>query len=413
MTHTPGTSVAALLALTGFVACSSIETPVPQKSSIKIASAIDVTGGTIDSLAPTWENAAALAVEQVNAAGGIQGHPLEMIRYDSESMGDIAVTRLQAGHATHKYVAVITGISTVSTSVANGFAATHDVLQICNGCTTPNLTTAHGNGWLYRTSPNSDLQGPILAKHLYVTLGFRKVGIIHCEDPFGTGLAKGFADAFVALGGSVTKQLSHPQAVKSTYTGDVTTVIDTAPDAIFVATYVNNSVKVAQDWDLAGYRTPLFFPHPARAQALLDDLPEEAQRFLGGTSNAMFDGPEGVKFRDAYKARFPDSDLTLFTAGVYDATMVIALALEAAGKEAPVGADVRAALPRIQTPGAEKVGTNDFALAKQLLAAGQPIDYVGASGPVDFDTERSAHTRYAIWKIEQRQFVDITLSELP
>src|SRR5690242_14703652 len=117
-----------LAVLLSFLVGACSPAPTKPANTIKIASAYDITGGTVDAIAGSWENAAILAVEHVNAAGGVNGHSLELIRVDSESNPDTALSRLNSAYEKDKFPVVFTGISAVAVGIANKFAATNSVV---------------------------------------------------------------------------------------------------------------------------------------------------------------------------------------------------------------------------------------------------------------------------------------------
>jgi branched-chain amino acid transport system substrate-binding protein len=94
--------------------------------------------------------------------------------------------------------------------------------------------------------------------------------------------------------------------------------------------------------------------------------------------------------------------------------MLIMLAAVAASRGMPdptqvTGAQIRDSLRKINTRGATVVrtGPDEFAKAVSLLQAGTPINYEGASGPVDFDDNNNIIDRVAHWKVVGGQFVEV------
>lgn len=135
----------------------------------------------------------------------------------------------------------------------------------------------------------------------------------------------------------------------------------------------------------------------------------------GGISHATLDNCEssGTIFRDAFLARGAPQ-IGLWDAQAYDATMSLQLAAVIAivdnGLVRPsdvTGAQIKAALPRVAGgPDAEPVvaGPAGFAAAVEAIRAGRAIDYVGASGPVDFDANGNVRNDFVRYRLEGTRF---------
>jgi branched-chain amino acid transport system substrate-binding protein len=93
-----------------------------------------------------------------------------------------------------------------------------------------------------------------------------------------------------------------------------------------------------------------------------------------------------------------------FTGTAYDATMLIGLAIEAAGSTDR--AKISAALRKVASAPGEKIGPGEFAKAKELLAAGKDIDYEGATGSHEFDENGDVKGLYARYEVKDDQLVD-------
>src|SRR5690606_7325357 len=86
----------------------------------------------------------------------------------------------------------------------------------------------------------------------------------------------------------------------------------------------------------------------------------------------------------------------------YDAAFAIALAIEKAGEA--TGPAIRSALRAVTNPPAEIILPGRWAKAVQLIRPGQDVQYVGASGPVDFDANGDvAVASNGIWSIRNGQ----------
>ena len=149
--------------------------------------------------------AAQLAVNQINAKGGVRGQPLELRIADDSGNEDTAVRVAEKLYADPSVVAVV-GHLTSSASIAAarvyGGGAT-PVAMISPAASSPALSGM--NPYVFRVCP-SDLQhGPRLAHYAWQALGARRAGIIYVNNDYGRGIRGTFAEAFTSLGGNVVE----------------------------------------------------------------------------------------------------------------------------------------------------------------------------------------------------------------
>ena len=93
--------------------------------------------------------------------------------------------------------------------------------------------------------------------------------------------------------------------------------------------------------------------------------------------------PAQKTLHDLFNAEFKEGADKAFVDQTYDATFLVALAVEKAGSADR--AKMAAALREVASAPGEKVGPGEWAKAKALLKEGKDIDYDGAGGAYDFD----------------------------
>jgi ABC-type branched-subunit amino acid transport system substrate-binding protein len=227
------------------------------------ASNPNATGGplTIGTLLPLTGNLAflgppevagvKLAIQDINAAGGVLGAPVKLVEGDSGDASTDTATQtvdreLQAG------VNAIIGAASsgVSLTVIDRITGA-GVLEFSPANTSDQFTTYNDNGLYFRTAPPDLLQARALAD-LIAADGNNTVGIIATNDPYGTGLAKNTANNLVS-GGLAEKDVKtviyDPQA--SNFDSEVQQMVDFGPDAIVVIGF-NESSKIIQGLNAQG-----------------------------------------------------------------------------------------------------------------------------------------------------------------
>jgi branched-chain amino acid transport system substrate-binding protein len=149
--------------------------------------------------------AAQLAVDQINAKGGIRGRPLRLKPADDSGSENVAVRVAEQLYADPAVVAVVGHLSSDPTLAAAPVygGGTTPLVLVSPSASNPDL--AGITPYFFRVCP-SDLQhGPQLARFAWHTLAARRAGILYINNDYGRGVRRSFAAEFARLGGSVVE----------------------------------------------------------------------------------------------------------------------------------------------------------------------------------------------------------------
>jgi branched-chain amino acid transport system substrate-binding protein len=320
-----------------------------------------------------------LALEEIDAAGGVLGSPVTYIEGDSgDTTTDIASQTVDSQLA-QGVNAIIDGASSdVSLTVIDKITS-NGVVQFSPANTAPILTTYADNGLYFRNSPSDVLQGAVIAQSA-VDAGITNMAVVARQDPYGEGLAAATVKNFTDAGGTITSDILYDPAAPS-FEAEVAEIKAGGPDAVAVIGF-EETVKLVQEMIKQGVGpadVQLYLVDGNLSTTAFEDFPAGT---MDGTVGTVPSGSVDLTtFNDRLLAF--DPALTDFSYGPqsYDATMVIALAAQKAGCAS--GVDIAAALPDVAGNGGEECTTYADCLA--LLAAGTEIDYMGVTGGVDFN----------------------------
>ena len=171
---------------------------------------IGIAGPMTQTLGASMQRAARLAVEQINARGGVRGGRLLQLRIMDDSGGeDGAVHVAQALYDDPRVVAVAGHISSGPTLAAARVysAGTHPVPMVSPTASSPDLSGL--SPYVFRVCPSDLSHGPALARYARQALGARRAGIIFSNEDYGRGVRQTFATEFTKLGGVVIEQDPH------------------------------------------------------------------------------------------------------------------------------------------------------------------------------------------------------------
>lgn len=197
--------------------------------------------GSLAFLGPPMFAAFDLAVQDINAAGGVLGQPIVAIKGDSgDTTTDTAsktVDRLLAENADAIVGAASSGVSlTVIDKVASA-----GVVLFSPANTSPALSDYDDKGLYFRSAPPDIYQGDVLGQKVLQD-GNQTVAILALNDAYGTGLADAAEKTVIAGGGEVVvKTIYDPTA--ASFDTEVDAVVAADPDAIIIIGF-DESAKI-------------------------------------------------------------------------------------------------------------------------------------------------------------------------
>ncbi|MCH8201407.1 MAG: ABC transporter substrate-binding protein, partial [Chloroflexi bacterium] len=168
---------------------------------LKIGALLSFTGGLSDFGEPIF-NGVELAVNEINEAGGVNGQDVELVRGDTGTNPDQAATDAQRLVDIEGVQGIVGALSSgVTLRVAEQVTGPAGVVLISPASTSPGLTDANDNDFLFRTTISDAAQGLLLA-NLADDAGYGTVCNVFVNNAYGEGLSDAFTAAFENLGGT-------------------------------------------------------------------------------------------------------------------------------------------------------------------------------------------------------------------
>ncbi len=393
-------------------------TPQPEGDTIKIGMVTVLTGDLANS-GRVDANAAQLAVEQVNAAGGILGRRVELIIKDYAANNDEA-KRLAQELIDQGAVALLAaeGSGASAKALEATVPAKIPILSCCSTAST--LTNPANDGFFFRTAPSDAVQARVvvdLVKGTEVPAAFpglKRGAVVYIDNGYGQSFRESLTQEFRTVTDvSLLDYFPYDENAGDNELGQVVQQIvgrDNAEmpiDFIILVGYDVSGGRFVNAWyRLTGQREVFWVPTDGiLSNAFVDTVktasPQAFTKLLGTAPAAVPGTPDYEYFDSTYRATFPGSDPTAsaFAPHEYDAAMLLLLAIQAAGSTE--GPAIRDGLRRVsRKDGGEQIyGPATVAKALEQIAAGKDINYDGASGAVDFDANGDVVSGYQIWQI--------------
>ncbi|MDR2477247.1 MAG: ABC transporter substrate-binding protein, partial [Treponema sp.] len=268
-----------------------------------------------------------LAVEEINAAGGLLGKKIALISEDDEGNAEKTVnsfTKL----TTRDKVTIILGSSTSGpTQAVTSLAQQAKVLVISPSATNIDVTKA--GDFIFRACFIDPFQGIVGADFAYGTLGSRRAAVLYdAGADYNTGLADAFRSQFKTNGGQIVADEAY-QSGDVDFNAQVTRIKAANPDVVYLPNYYNDVSLQAKQLRDQGLTCALVGGDGW--DSLIDNAGDEA---LNGFWSAGFASdttdPKGIAFVKAFTARFK-RPASQFAALGYDAMMLVADGIKAAG----------------------------------------------------------------------------------
>ena len=278
---------------------------------------------------------AQLAVEQVNAAGGIDGDAIELVVYDDQASPKEAAPLAVKMTTQDEVTAGISGSYSGSTRAAATIFQENAVPYISAYAVHPDITRA--GDYVFRTSFMGEVQGRAGAKLIGDMMGLKRVALITLNNDFGKSLAAGFKEKAAEFGIEITGESEY--SIKDREFGPIVSKVKADdPDAIYASGYFFTAGPLVRQIRAAGIDVPVIGQEGYDSQKFIEIAGPDAEGVIITTSlDRDSANPITQAFIEGFeeKAGYPTD---MVAASAHTAVLVMA---EALGK---AGADDRAAL---------------------------------------------------------------------
>lgn len=381
-------------------------------AEVRMGALMGVTGD-LASFIPPILDAATLAVDEVNAQGGILGgQELVLVVGDSQATAQGAVDAATKLVNVDNVAAVMGALASGATiAAANAVTIPNGVLQVSPTSTSPEMTTLEDNDYLFRVIPSDDFQGIALAKML-LDNGIDTVALTYVNNDYGVGIAGTFREAYTAAGGTITGDQVH-EPEKSSYRSELATLASAgnAQALVLIAYAAGSGITIVRQALENGFFDRFIGTDGLRDNLLVEEIGAENLEGIMFTSpTSPPESSAGAKFEENYAAAYETTNDKFFIQQTYDATFLVALAIEKAGstdREA-----IRDALREVANPPGEIIEPGEWSKALELIAAGQDIDYNGVSGPHDFDENGDVAGFIGQFELENGEYVEVGIVDV-
>jgi branched-chain amino acid transport system substrate-binding protein len=342
------------------------------------------------------------AVDQFNEAGGVKGCNVKYVLRDTQGQSTIGVDAAKSLVDIEGVQALIGAVSSgVSLPVLTSVSVPSKITQVscCSSSESFTALAKEGktDGYWFRTYATNRSQAAMGAL-LTTNSGFKNTAVIYVNTDFGVGLAERYAADIVKLGGSISSMVAYNESQQS-YRAEVTTALQGDPDSLFLVAFPVDGSTLTREWLALGGTGNLIVNNSLRSSDYFEAVGSKHLQKLQGYDSAQPRIPSVANFNEMFEERFDGPPNGPGLHSVYDAVTVVLLAMEAS--EEITGENIRNNIRTVTAADGEEVypGPDGIKRAKELLATGKSIRYVGATGGLQFDKNGDVQAPKMTWKL--------------
>ena len=297
-----------VLALSAVMAIACGSEPAPTPDAEPSASGEPFVIGALASLTGVGETygvplsqSKLLAVEEINAAGGINGRMLKLVVEDSKCTANDAIVAYQRLTDVEGVRIILGATCSGGTLGVAPLAEAEGVIVFSPSATSPDVT--HAGDYVFRTAINSLKVGADIGNTLWADGARRIVTITEATD-YVEGVRRTAVAQFEKLGGTVLAAESYSSEVLD-FRGPLTKLIGKEPDAMLLGAQgeVSGGTIVKQAREL-GYDGPIYSEVVPTGANALSIAGEAATGLKAVVPNPDLDTTVGREFLATYRARY-------------------------------------------------------------------------------------------------------------
>lgn len=274
-----------------------------------------------------------LAMDEINAKGGIRGKKLKVVSVDNQGKPEEAATAVRKLITQDHVIAVLGEVASSRSLAMAPIAQEFGIPMISPSSTNPGVTQQGDH--IFRVCFIDPFQGTVMAKFAFDTLKVKRVAILRdVKNDYSVGLSNYFGEKFRSLGGEIVMDQSY-SAGDMDFKSQLTAIRSKEPEAIFVPGYYTEVGLIARQARELGLKVPLM-GGDGWDSPKLTEIGGSAMNgnYFSNHYSAESTDPDVVSFVGKYRKRYGQVPDSLAAMG-YDAMLVLADAMSRAAELSP------------------------------------------------------------------------------
>lgn len=342
--------------------------------------------------------AAEMAVDEINAAGGPLGCKMVIVTEDDKSNPQGAVAGANKLVFTDGAITLL-GLNSSGMVALIDFARTNKVPLITPYGGTVKLDTGGGD-YVFRAVLSDSFAGVGSAKFAK-DMGFTKVANMYENGKSPQSAALTMKREFEKMGGTIVADVAFNPG-QSSYQAELNKVFAAKPELVHLAAGQEASAVILKEWYRGNYGGQWLTGNDLAASEFVAQVGPEIMKGIYGQAPGDDVSTAAYKrYLELWKKKTGTDLVAPYSSNMYNSFILEALAIEIGGKA--TGEAINANMKKVTTGEVQCLG---FEECVKALRSGKTIQYMGVSGPLQFDQYNNVIAPYAIliaegdhWKV--------------
>jgi branched-chain amino acid transport system substrate-binding protein len=360
--------------LAGISGCKRNPANAGDKDIIKVGEFASLTGSEA-TFGQSSHHGTEMAVEDINAHGGVLGKKIQLLTEDDQSQAGQPATVVRKLISRDGVVAILGEVASSKSLEAAPICQENKIPMISPASTNPKVTEA--GDYIFRVCFIDPFQGTVMAHFARNTLKLQTAAVLKdVKSDYSFGLAKFFKQGFEEAGGKIVAEQNYSAGDKD-FNAQLTALKAANPEGIFVPGYYTEVGLIVLQARQQGITVPIFGGDGWESSSLVPIGGDALEGCYFSTHYSPQDASPAVQdFVKRFQAKYGDTPDAMAALG-YDSAMILADAMR-------------------------RAGTNDCAKVRDALAATK--DFSGVTGTITIDANRNASKSAVILTITNAQF---------
>lgn len=270
-----------------------------------------------------------MAIDEINAKGGVNGASIKLFAEDSEGDSQKALAAMEKLSSSDKVCAIIGPVLTGETFSVAERAQAEGIVIITPSASHKDITNV--GDYIFRTTPSDGLQGEVAGKYWSQVLGYTKLAVLYAKNDYSQGLYESMSEAFTQDGGQIVAAETFMVGDKDFKT-QLTKLKNTDAQAIYLPDYTAEMAQILEQAAQLGIDKPFLSGDGFLSEEIYSLAGQYTDGVVYTASARVEESNKNKEFKDAYTARLgigPDS----FATNAYDATYILVSVIEKVGTD--------------------------------------------------------------------------------
>jgi len=333
-----------------------------------------------------------IAVDEINAAGGPLGCKITVKTEDDESTAEGAVKGANKLVLTDGAIALL-GLNSLDMVSLLDFARSNKVPIITHWGGTVKLDT-EGGDYVFRTALSDSFAGVATAKFL-LDQGYKTAANMYENSESPQSNAVTMKIAFEAAGGKVVADVAYNPG-QASYQAELAKVFENKPEIVLLSAGTDSATTIMREWYRGNYGGKVILGSDLGANEVVSGIGADIMAGVFGQAGADdVNSPSYKRYQELWKAKTGSDTVAPYSSPLYDAFILEALAIEIGGNA--TGEAINANMKKVTTG---EVQCLYFAECVKAIREGKTIQYMGVSGPLQFNKYNNVVAPWSILQAE-------------